>query len=863
VAYLRRVFGDPGVIVARPPGYFVDGSRVGTDVIDAERLIRDGQRDDDPVRAAQLLEAALALWRGRPMTELAGLRWFDEQVRRLDQLLLRARRALVDARLVAGEHEELLPDLVDMCAEQPFDEQLHAQLMRALYRSGRQADALETYRRLRRVLRDEVGVEPGEPLNDLHAAILRHDPAVAAPAAPSGGPATAMVPAQLPMAVATFTGRRRELDILDTLVRARDKSTVAISALSGMAGVGKTALGLYWAHRVANRFPDGQLYVNLRGFDPSGVVVDPAEALSGFLNALGVAADRVPAELPAQAALYRSLLAGKRMLILLDNARTVAQVRPLLPGAPGCLVLVTSRDQLGPLVAIDGAYPLNVALLSPVEARELLDRRLGRDRTSAEPAATDEIVTQCAGLPLALAIAAARAATRPALPLARLADELGAGESGLDAFVGADPAADVRAVFSWSYRALSDGAARLFRLLSLHPGPDIGGPAAASLCALTRRQAAPLLRELVEASLLTEHVPDRYSFHDLLRVFAAELSAGEDREPDRMAATRRILDHYLQTAYAGAALLSANRGAIALAEAAPGTDPEELSGHDDAMDWFTAELPGLTATVRHAAQTGFHRHTWQLAWAMSVVLLRQGRWNDHETLLTIAVDAAERLGDRAARAQATHCLGLGYARAGRFDDAEPVLRRALDLFEQVGDRVNQARVHSALVWSAETRGDLPAALRLAQQGLALYQSAGHATGHAEALGDVGWIHALIGDYAEALTCCEQALVMHHQLGHREAEAATWDSLGYIHRRIGDHRRAVTDYQRAIEIHADLGDRYNRAVATESLGDVHHDAGDSEAADRTWRAALAILDHIGHPDADQIRAKLTSMGPRAR
>lgn len=306
---------------------------------------------------------------------------------------------------------------------------------------------------------------------------------------------------------------------------------------------GKTALAVHWAHRVAERFPDGQLYVNLRGFHPSGAM-SPAEAIRGFLDAYAVPPDRIPEGLDAQAALYRSLLADKRALVLLDNARDAEQVRPLLPGAPDCLAVVTSRNPLTGLVVTEGARPLVLELLSPGEAREFLIRRLGAARVEAEPAATDAIITRCARLPLALAVVAARAATRPCLPLPELARQLDAARGGLSGFAGEDPLTDARVVFSWSYHTLSAEAADLFRLLGLHPGPGISLAATASLLGTPAGFAAERLAELCRAHLLTEPVPGRYAFHDLLRDYATELTETRDPEATRDAALGRLLGHY-------------------------------------------------------------------------------------------------------------------------------------------------------------------------------------------------------------------------------------------------------------------------------------------------------------------------------
>ena len=561
VSYLRKIVGSKAAIATRAPGYVLDLGQDGTDVQLAERLLRQGMESADPGRGVRDLREALALWRGRPLADVAGLAWLEEQAARLDLLGERIQRALAEARLAAGEHAVLVPDLEKMVADHPLDEHLHGQLMVALYRSGRQADALAAYQRLRHTLAEELGIDPGQALRDLETAILRQDPSldVSAPAV-TLRPAVS-VPAQLPPAVAVLTGRDAELASLDAIVPgaahggAAADATAVIAAITGTAGVGKTALAVHWAHREREQFPDGQLYVNLRGFDPCRPAVEPGEALRGFLDAFAVPQERIPASPDAQAGLYRSLLAGKRVLVVLDNARDAAQVRPLLPGSPGCLALVTSRDHLTALAAAVGARLLALDRLAAPGARDLLASRLGPGRIAGEPEAADEIIERCARLPLALSIVAALAAARPGFPLAVTAAELRQATAVLDPFHGGDVCTDIRAVFSWSYRALGPDAARLFRLLGLHPGPDMTVGAAACLAGIAAGQARALLAELTRGNLLTEHRPGRYAFHSLLRAYAREQAHAHDDDSARGDAAARVLDHCLHAAHAAATLV--------------------------------------------------------------------------------------------------------------------------------------------------------------------------------------------------------------------------------------------------------------------------------------------------------------------
>jgi len=684
----------------------------------------------------------------------------------------------------------------------------------------------------------------------------------AAPVAGSGRSVerAPVVPRQLPPAVAHFAGRTDELAMLTDLLGAEASGTVVISAVGGTAGVGKTALTVYWAHRVADRFPDGQLYVDLRGFSPGGQAVAPAEAVRRFLDALNVPPERIPVDLDAQTALYRSQLAGRRVLVVLDNARDSAQVRPLLPAASGCMVLVTSRNQLSGLVAADGAHPLDLSVLSVGEARELLARRLGAQRVAAEPNAVEEIIARCARLPLALTLVAARAAGRPRVALHMLAGELADARRRWQTLTGDDPHTDVRMVFSWSYQALTPAAARLFRLLGLHPGPDITAPAAASLAGITPDAVRPVLAELTRANLLAELTTDRYTSHDLLRGYASHLADTIDTAEQRHTATGRVLDHYLHTAYPADRLLYPTRDPVPLAPPRAGITPEQLSDPAQALDWFLAQRPVLLAAVAHAAATGFDTHTWQLAWTLATFLDRRALWHDWVAVGRAAVAAAQRLADPAIQTRTFLNLAHAHLRLGHFDEAHTQLRHALDLASRSGDQTREAHTHRSLAILSERQGRPAQGLHHAQQALRLFQATGHQAGQARALNEVGWCHALLGEHQQALTHCQQALTLLQQLDHREGQADTWNSLGYAHHHLGQYTRALTCYQRALTLYQDLGDRYQEATTLTYLGDTHYAAGSRRAARGAWQQALTILDDLAHTDAAQVRAKLADLDP---
>jgi len=679
-------------------------------------------------------------------------------------------------------------------------------------------------------------------------------------------PATARpargTPRQLPTAMRHFSGRQQELAELDFLLdQALDAGTVLVMAISGTAGIGKTTLAVFWAHRVAHRFPDGQMYVNLRGFEANDPAVDPAEAVRRFLNALNVPPERIPAEADAQAALYRSHLAGRRMLLVLDNARNSAQVRPLLPGAPGCLVLVTSRSQLTGLIAADGAHPLTLNLLTVEDARLLLSRRLGAERVAAEPTAVTDIIARCAGLPLALALMAARCAVRPTVPLWLLATELRDTQQRWQTLTDDDPASDVRTVLSWSYQALTPSAARLFRLLGLHPGQDTDALAAASLAGLTAGAARTLLAELTQGSLLVEHVPGRYAFHDLLRAYAAQLTHSIDPDDQRRAATGRVLDHYLYSAYSAALLLATPAGPLTLGSAPAGVMPGQLADDEQAMHWFTVEYRVILAAIGYAAGAGWDTHVWQLTWTVSTFLDRQGHWHDWAAACCAAVAAADRLADPAIQAWAHRTLARSYTRLGRFDDADTQLRDALRLYHQSADQAGQADTHYYLVILWLRRNRLKCALDHALQSLDLSRAAGHQHRQALALNAVGFCQARLGNYVSSLTSCEQALVLHQELSDRHGEAHTWDSLGYAHHHLGHHIQAIDCYQNALTMVRHLGDRYQEADTLGNFGDTHLAMGRPHAAHGAWQQALTILDELNHPEAEQVRAKLARLTRR--
>jgi DNA-binding SARP family transcriptional activator/tetratricopeptide (TPR) repeat protein len=873
---------EAGYLLTVPAGS-VDLEIFDRDVDQARRARADGNL---PVAATGLC-SAVALWRG-PACEGLTSPFLDAQRDRLGERLTGIVEERVELDLAIGDHADVILELRQLITEHPLRERLHGLLMLALYRAGRRADALVAFQDARVLLREELGVDPAAPLQRLHQQILTGDPELAAagyrdiPAAgdpppvsprvpdqpPQHQPTQAAqwpdklpVPAQLPHSMPGFSGRQAQLDQLNGLLPSGHDpgGTIVVTAIAGTAGVGKTALAVHWAHQVRDRFPDGQLYVNLRGFDPAGSAMEPAEAIHGFLDAFAVPPDRIPPDLDAQAALYRTLLADRRVLIVLDNARDASQVRPLLPGTPLSLVIVTSRNQLLSLVATDGAQPIVVDLLPPGEARSLLVRRLGTERIAAELAAADQIIDSCAGLPLALSIVSARASANIRLPLADLAEELREARGGLYALDGGDTHTNIRAVFSWSYNALSPPAAQLFRLLGLHAGPDIGLTSAASLIGVPVPQARALLTELTRAHLLTSRGDRRFTFHDLLRAYAGELAEAHDPAEDRRAAVHRVLDHYLGTAYRADELLRPSRDdVITLVPPSPLVTPENLRDHREALTWFSTEYHVLLAALRQAASDGFDVHTWQLAWALSSFVERSGHWHEAAAFQEAALEAASHLSDPYAQAKSHGCLAYTSTRLRRYDDAYAHLQHALKFYQDLGDQPAQAHAHWSLAWVFDQQGSYQEALSHAQQAFELFRAAGHRTGQARALNAVGWFHIQLGGHEMGLMHCQRALDLQREIGDQFGQAEARSSIACAYQHLGRYQEAVAYYQEARQVFREFGVRNSEADALAYLGDAHLAGGHPAAAIEAWHRALAILSELGHPDASLVRGKLDSL-----
>jgi DNA-binding SARP family transcriptional activator len=880
ISGLRKILAQPGLLTWTDAGYRLSVPAGCLDLHELEELSRQARAaraSGDHAAAAEALHVALSLWRG-PALEGLTCPLIDAERERLAEQQISMLEERIEVDLAVGAAGDLIIELRRLVSEHPLRERLRGLLMLALYRSGRQAEALEAFREARRHLRDELGVDPGLPLRRLHGQILSGDPRLGMPDeleqdwqvrppddldTPGSAP---VVPAELPRTLRDFVGREADVERLDSLLAGNgaagdnggdtlSSAGAAVITISGTAGVGKTGLAVHWAHRIRDRFPDGQLYVNLRGFAPGAAALEPAEAIRGFLDGLGVPAHRRPSSAESQSALYRSLLADRRVLIVLDNARDSDQVRPLLPGGPGCLVVVTSRNELAGLVADGDAVPVPLDLLSPDEARRLLARRLGSERTRAEPRWVDDIIRSCARLTLALTIAAARAATHPSFSLDVLAAELREIRGRLDAFDSGDRMTDIRAVFSWSYQALTPPAARLFRLLGVHPGPDISAAAAASLAGLSPSAVRRPLAELARAHLVTERAPGRFAFHDLLRAYAAELTEEHDSPADRDAALRRVVDHYLHTATQAQQLLNPHHDErIALEPPQPGVTVEPIGDHDRALAWFAGERPILLAALQSAGDAGIEPQTWQLLRALTPFLEYQGYWHEWRD----ALERCRRHGDASCQALVRRLLGRANIRLGRYDESDGHLHAALALYTELGDQAGLAHAHRDLAWQLDFQGRRREALAHAERALELSRAAGHRSGEGRALNAIGWFHISLGDYAQALERCHAALDIQRDIDDRFGQAETWDSLGYAYRHLGEAQRAASCYERSLELYREFGDRYNEADTLTYLGDAALAAGDRKAAAAAWEQALVIFDRLRHPDVDRVRAKLLAL-----
>jgi DNA-binding SARP family transcriptional activator/tetratricopeptide (TPR) repeat protein len=823
--------------------------RTGPDAVDVHRFqakLRDAAAATDDARRVAVLTEALDLWTGPPLAGAAPPEVVERLCRGLSDARWTAVEERVDARLRLGQHGQVLGELADLTGANPGRERLVAQYATALYRCGRAADALAVCRSHRDWLAQELGLDPGAPLQRLEVSILRNDASLTAP--PPAAPIRP-TPRELPGDIASFVGRREELDRLDAAMSRTAERAVVIVALSGTAGVGKTTLALHWAHRVADQFPDGQLYVNLRGFG-GATVLNAALALRQLIAALGVPAGQIPAGLDARASLFRSLLSGKRVLVVLDNARDADHVRPLLPGSVGSMAVVTSRTSLVGLVAA-GACQVALDVLSPAEAREFLAARIGSDAVATQPDQIDEIIARCARLPLALAIASARMHAGPA----RLAAELAASDGSLEAFH--LPETTVETIISWSYQVLSGRAARLFRLVGCNPGPDLTETAAASLAGLEPAEARRCLRELVDANLLAEHLPGRYACHDLLRAYAADRARAEDSEADRRAAVERLVEHYVHSGYAADRLVYPARPPIELPEPPAGVVVPRLADATAGWAWLIADHATLLAALDVAA-AGWPLSAWRLAWATSTLHQRRGHPQDLYRTWRAALEALKDIDAISLRVTALREMGEACARMDRFPEAFDHLHEAARLADSQDER---ATVLRTLARTYSRSGDDRAAFERASRSLAIYRRLGRLDLVPSAANAVGWYAARIGEHDTAASHLRLALATAREQGDQLVESHTLHSQGYLAQRMDRHHEAIALLRQCVRMARSNGDTHNEATSLRDLGHSYAALGQSHRATQHWRRALPLLESQARwSEADELRAYSNGPGP---
>jgi DNA-binding SARP family transcriptional activator len=819
--------------------------RAGTDVADFRALVAQATaaaRAGDYERAGSAYAAALDLWRAdTPLADVPTLAGHP-LVLALAEERTDALAGHGTALLTLGAAEAAVPLLEQAARARPLDERTIARLIRAYATAGNRAAAVIAFHDVRHRLADEMGIDPGAELTAVYRELLAED------TARRTGPRRYAVPATLPGDVTDFVGRQRELADLDRLLAA-DGAGVPIVLISGTAGVGKTALALRWAHRARSRFPDGQVYVNLRGYDAQQPV-SGADALARLLSALGLSAAEIPLDVADRTARLRTELCGRRVLFVLDNASSVDQVRPLLPGAATCAVVVTSRDAAADLVAWHGARRLHLEPLPLGDAVDLLNRLIG-DEADADSGQGMALAAQCVGLPLALRVAADLAVTRRNTSLSQLVDELSDRRDRLDLLdsVGSS----VSAVFSWSYQHLPEPVQHVFRNLGLYFGPHVSLGAASALAGQDLADTRAALIHLCRAHLVEMVETDRYAMHDLLRAYASQLAHDSFTPADRASAVRRLTDYYLHAAHTANCYID-YRAPVDPPPPLEDIRQEAFTGRESALTWFCVEHQVLLAAVDAAPDT----HVSHLARVLSTYLEQRGHWHDWLVVERAALAATTRRGDQPGIAAAHRELGRAMARMGSYAEADRLLCEAIARFTDLDDPLGQAHCHNNRILVFERQLNFENALEQATSALTKYRLARNQAGEARALNNMGWCHAQLARHAEAVDDCERALSLQQNIADCVGESATWDTLGFVHYRAGRHLEAIACYKKAHEIYRDFGDRFSEAELMDHLGDSAQAAGYADTARRAWQEAYDIFAELGH-STENLDIKLKSAG----
>ncbi|WP_217369351.1 AfsR/SARP family transcriptional regulator [Nonomuraea antri] len=849
ITAIRRVLREAEadtLLATRAGGYVIEPAWLDAQEFAAQ--VSDVPADAEPAAAAARVREALALWRGQPLADVHA-DYVESARSRLDQRRLSAIERLAELELALGRHEELIDELSAHVAAYPLREKLAGHLMLALHRAGRQADALAVARSLRESLAEQQGLDPGRAFTALEQGILRDDPELqhrreqAEPAREPGRRANF-----LPYDIPDFAGRTGEIERIAT-----HRPDVPILAIDGMAGIGKTTLVIHAAHRLAEHYPDGQLFVDLQAHTAGHEPVEPAAALETLLRQLGVPAERVPATLAERAALWRAELADRRAVVVLDNVADTAHVLPLLPGAAGSLVLVTSRRRL---IDLDGAHALSMDVLPAKDGVGLFTSIVG-ERATAGPSAVLDVLQLCGFLPLAVRIAAARLRHRPRWTVEYLAGRLRDERRRLAEL--STPDRGVAAAFALSYVHLDAPHQRMFRLLGVHPGRDVDAYAAAALAGVTVDEAETLLEDLLDAHVLAQHEPGRYTFHDLLREHARATAAAEEDDAARHDALTRLLDHYRHTAATAVGLLYPFGKLRRPAVPEPDSEPVPLRDQAAALAWLDAERADLVAAGGCAADGDWPAHAAHLATLLHPYFDDHAHHADAITLHGKALAAARRGGDRAAEALALLDLAWVHWRQGRFAEAYETCRPALELCRESGDRLGQSRAHNTLGNVCLRQRDYEQADHHLTRALELSRELGNPVGEAHSLSSLGISHERQGRHDEALDHQLRALELHRRVGSRNGEARVLDLIGQVYRRQGRPEQAGEQHRQALELARELGDRLEEARAHEGLAHACRDGGAVDEARDHAKRALERYTELGVPDAAGVESLLAELG----
>jgi DNA-binding SARP family transcriptional activator len=909
VLRLRRMMGDAQgtMLIRRAPGYQLLLDPGDLDAAAFELLLGQGRQaltGGDAPRAASLLAEALALWRGGALADIPPTGLITAEADRLEAQRLTALELRITADLRCGQAAQVVPELRRLISDHPLREGLWALLLEALDGSGRRAEAVATYGEARQVIAEELGVEPGPELREIYRRLLDADVAAPGPAARAGdqpaagrpddarrptalpaaesapaadpdagtapagdaaGPERAwspggpQVPAQLPADIADFTGRLSHLSQLRGLLAAAapgdNQAAMTVAVVAGAPGLGKTTLAVHAAHTLRRAFPDGQLYVGLRGASQQPVVAE--EVLARLLRDLGVSPGQIPVAREERAALYRTRLTDRRVLIVLDDARDAAQVRPLLPGSASCAVIVTARHRLADLA---GSRLVDLDVLDEDEARRLLTAIIGEERSAAEPGPVRDVLDACAGLPLAIRIAGARLTARRGWAVRTLARRLADQRRRVDELTQGDLA--VRACFDVSFeslRQLATGAgvdaAHAFGLLGVWQGPSISLQAAAALLGEPEDPVADALEVLVDAHLLESPEPERYKFHDLLRAYAAERAQAQEPPQAVADAISRVLRWYLATADAAASVVTPYRDRVPDA-AADGA--LTFATADEALDWSARERANLVAATRQAADHGLHDVAWKLPVAIMACFDRHGYRTEWITTHRVALSSTRTLGDRHGEAWVLNNIGMVLSQQ-HSDDAIGYLEQALELRRALGDRRGQAQAANNIAFDYQLRGMPDKAVAALEDALALQREVGHRYGEGVALCNLGEAYLELGRYPEAISRLQMARPIAAELSPTALLGYVLHNLGRAYLELGEVSQGSSLLEEALAIHRADGAKSAQALALQHLGDASSRAGQFARARDEYRRSVALSESIEDVEqAANVRTKLTGL-----